>query len=502
MASSGEASNSTSLCYFGRYLQDKIPLNDIACDENVAPFLELQPDLRQIILSRCCLKHIAEETDLICEMHKNALGPKYRMRVMNQCRWPSHDHKRHVKNTKLLTSPFVKEFEMKQSMYLLLTHGILVPYESKVCNFCRLKFSGALLDSFDSEQFKTPESKSGLDMDADMESEVTSASMPLTQSSASGYSLPLELKQDERKATVDKLLTQNNVHVTCNAVLESNYNEVSERRKNQVKDYAGAAIASVIHSIIKNPEQDALFWQEMKDSEHVEKYLESQPPATAMLTEIILAYNCAASFQARVQIISCIVNIYSLKFLLKFNKKEKDMVINDDSESENEEDENEADCAKLAMPTNIFWSPTYTKHIHRESKLHYNEFDHAFAPVVKKQSYKWRIDHETVSIIMDFVMSPINTQNMAYGVINIKDETGKITPIARVIRYHNKSDMVNLIKSHLRDIGMPVPSSSFIFKLLGYMPAGKSLDIFGIYFKSFLSNLKHFEFLDGIFAII
>ena len=74
---------------------------------------------------------------------------------------------------------------------------------------------------------------------------------------------------------------------------------------------------------------------------------------------------------------------------------------------------------------------------------------------------------------MEFVSDPLNTQQVAWGTLRTRDAYGKLTRVARVIRLHQKSILVNLIQKYLKEVkGFDkIPSRSSIFRILSRMPA-------------------------------
>ena len=61
---------------------------------------------------------------------------------------------------------------------------------------------------------------------------------------------------------------------------------------------------------------------------------------------------------------------------------------------------------------------------------------------------------------------------MAYGTLRIKHpQTGQFNQIARIIRLHSKSELVQQLEKYLEEKGQTVPSKATLFKLLSCMPA-------------------------------
>ena len=65
--------------------------------------------------------------------------------------------------------------------------------------------------------------------------------------------------------------------------------------------------------------------------------------------------------------------------------------------------------------------------------------------------------------------------------MNISDPiTKEKTTVSKVIALHNKKQMISLLKSHLRDLKLPVPSDSFLQKLLRFMPMSSVREMKGV----------------------
>ena len=447
-------------CYFFELLQKyKNPLSTTICNGNFHIFDALEEIERKTILNRCLLEHLDKVGVLICDKHKICLGTKYVINHHNTCRYPNHTSKtRKVKSLRLISN--------LECRALLDKHNVFIPLESKVCRNCSTGVK-MLMDGLDLDQFKTPTSVQSLDLEED----------PSPSGSAHSNFSDLEELRDQKKiSSLNELIRLNQLHLSCNSVLESPFNTVSERRQRQVKALIGAGIASVIHTVSNVKKDDANLWQLVKDSKCVEKYLTSEAKPSALVAECIKSWNKVGSSAARISVLSLLVNHYSFATLDKFNLSP---AANPIASEEEDDDDDENDFKEPNLSTDLIldrWNPKLTKYRWHESKLHYHEFDYALAPVAKRQNFKWNIDKEVISAIIEFTQSPANTQNVAYGTIDVIDPTsGLKTTMAKVIRLHMAKEMGQLIKCPLRDCNLSVPSDTFIYKMLQLMPAGKLL---------------------------
>ena len=128
---------------------------------------------------------------------------------------------------------------------------------------------------------------------------------------------------------------------------------------------------------------------------------------------------------------------------------------------------------------------------------HRLRYGYGNAPVQKEKNFKWYYDVNVLTAIYDYVVSPLNTMRNSYGVFNIKQESGLKATIGRVIRQQNNSDLVKNIMAHLRGLGLPVPSASFIFKFLTYLPAASTKEMRGVN-NTQEDAMRAFQTLDDI----
>ena len=260
----GPSSQTHKRCFFGRHLAraDTALTEFYDCDGVHTNFLTLDLDLREIIMARCCVKHVQEDTT-ICSIHQKVLGPRYyeTLSANKKCLWPSHNPlKRNAKGL-IYAFPESKGDIRKQSFYLFSTQGLLVPFQSKICPACK-KVCTSHMSSFVEEKVETPGSS--------RRSTLGFGSPPSTvvgsQGSSKSYVLPDDEKRKSMRNAVDDLLAINKIKIAEVSHLkeENTFEGVSEERKRQLKDYAGAAVASVIQTFVKKDE-DGLFWKELKD---------------------------------------------------------------------------------------------------------------------------------------------------------------------------------------------------------------------------------------------
>ena len=153
------------------------------------------------------------------------------------------------------------------------------------------------------------------------------------------------------------------------------------------------------------------------ESECMSSVLSSPPPPDKLMEEIIIAYNNAGTFARRIQVLSLIATKYSFKYLKQFNSKSatSQETCAKAAELDGDGDDDSGD-APAAFAKSCFFNPPLSYHIYRQARLHYNDNGHGLSPVVRGASYVWRIPIEVVDTIIDFVSSPLNTQNVSFVV--------------------------------------------------------------------------------------
>ena len=231
---------------------------------------------------------------------------------------------------------------------------------------------------------------------------------------------------------VDNLLAANKIKVATDSHLkeENKYEAVGERRQRQLKEYAGAAVASVIQTFVKEDE-DGLFWKDLKNSNYVEKYLHSEAPPPEYLKEIILTNNNVGNYQRRVEYFSTVLDIPgitpNLLLCLNFNANE-----GDDSDDESDKIKISAlmEAVKKLLPEGLYCNPAITRHILNEAIRHRKRHGYGGAPCIKVKSPKWCFEMDYLMEIFNFITSSMNTQRNSFGVHNIVDEKGEKSPIA------------------------------------------------------------------------
>ena len=126
----------------------------------------------------------------------------------------------------------------------------------------------------------------------------------------------------------------------------------------------------------------------------------------------------------------------------------------------------------------LHWDPELKKYMYHLARLHYAEYGHAMGDIVRKQTFKWSFSPELIMAITGFVID--STHNVAFGTYSIKDQHGKKTVIARVIREMNDSELTRQIQSFLQDQAFEIPDERTIKRILENMPAASQKALSGI----------------------
>ena len=104
-----------------------------------------------------------------------------------------------------------------------------------------------------------------------------------------------------------------------------------------------------------------------------------------------------------------------------------------------------------------------------------------FGELEKQNRVTWKLDDLTVQMVFDFYTSSRAIQKVAFGVVKRKDHKGNLMTMPRVIRLHNKTDLVTLCISYFNDLGVKPPSPSTLYHYLAEaFPAGNSKQMRGI----------------------
>ena len=153
-------------------------------------------------------------------------------------------------------------------------------------------------------------------------------------------------------------------------------------------------------------------------SRAVEKFLMNDPKPDGILIEIVLSYNGCGSYNHRIQVLSIIATKFSFSTLAKLNpdyvhqgRRGRHSEIGVSTENAMED----VECVH-EVPDDVTFNPPITKHIFQRARYHYFAFEHGNAPVVRPQSYTWRIRPEVINAIIEYV-----TGNFHYVIYRVID---------------------------------------------------------------------------------
>ena len=152
------------------------------------------------------------------------------------------------------------------------------------------------------------------------------------------------------------------------------------------------------------------------ESNCMSKVLNSPVLLDRLLKEVVLAYNNAGTFAKRIQILSLVATKLSFQFLKSLNSKDaSSQDIGEKAAKEDDADDADEDFHgdQVAWANQCFFNPPVSYHIYRKARLHYNDNGHGLSPVVRARSYIWKVPLPVVDAIIDFVSSPLNTQNVS-----------------------------------------------------------------------------------------
>ena len=280
------------------------------------------------------------------------------------------------------------------------------------------------------------------------------------------------------------------------------------------RELAASGIGAVLHTISNKSDPDGALWRMIVDTECMSYALSSPAPPDKLIQEIVIAYNNAGTYAKRIQVLSLIATKKSFKYLNQFNSKSASSKETGAKIAELDcdgDDDNAVDVPAI-IPRNCFFNPPLSYHIYRLARLHHKDNGHGLSPVDRGRSFAWQIPLEVVDTIIDFVSSPLNTQNVsldicsnliaildfvnvfqvAYGTLRIKDpRSKKFQRIARIIRLHTKTELVKQLEKYLKEKKFAVPSRATLFKILSKMPAAtikvnskEKLNIISAFFHS------------------
>ena len=474
----------------GSYLSGK---GKIDCSRSGTTLDKLELSDVATLLQRCG-RQLSDFNDFdynICDNHKKLLLDTFQFadRYRQYCLWP--DHPKGARNAKDLQTA-----ELQDVLDFKKYEGKLIPYGGKICMSCRKNKTNKLRAKINSQKESLDAQYAELRNQSFEENEDVGPSPARSASSDASWQLDLKNKLQEMRLHLNRLNILNRIkEVKIKDTLSKKIESVSERRQLEIMRNAGASIASVLHTVYAFKREDDTFddgnlWKMIKESKVVDNFLDNAPPISSLLTEIIKSCNSSADPRLRIQILSLIVNEVPYSFIANNCNptwyKDKSSVSREEKEDEEAEAEakeevknmdpeeaNKLLVLDIQIPDDLKFTFPVTRHMWRRAKVHYKQHKHALAPVPKTKITRWHWDLETVRAVVDFVSDPLNTQQVAYGTLRTRDETGKLTHVARVIRLHQKSVLVGLIQKYLKEVRQfqKIPSRSSIYRLLSRMPS-------------------------------
>ena len=442
-------------------------------------------DERRKIKWRCCDPDLHFENAKICQNHKDLLGKRF-TKITKTCFWPTH------KKTWGTVRP--QRVEREESFYFYEKYGIFLPFMSKVCKFCMEEFNLKLTEkNFDKDDYPTPKSVVGLDlgqrdepMPIDDDDYVPDAGDIIHDPDDNGDTVQeMDSETDcSKPEALLNLLKSTNIQLEPQFMrgLKKSYGRSGNTKQWQVQKLISAGFASVLHSVTPVKADDTQMYKDVLESNYVEKFLIGKPMPSEDLVASIREYNHAPTDSARLQIYSRLAVRFGFKKLSKYNSPLGHQTDYDDIDELGDEEETET----LDYDPNdigVCWCPMITKHFHQKAIKHFYKNNYSTAPVVEKEVCRWRVMESVVEEITTFVMDHC-TESLAYGVRDVTINTPegpKKVPVVKTYRRQNDEDLAKMIIAHLKDKDLPIPSKSYIKKLLREaMPAEKTKEVCGV----------------------
>ena len=115
------------------------------------------------------------------------------------------------------------------------------------------------------------------------------------------------------------------------------------------------------------------------------------------------------------------------------------------------------------------------------ARTHVARTEQILARILKEDRITWKLTDLQVQMIFDFFTSARAIQKVAFGVIKKKDHLGQVMTMPKVIRLHNKTDLVTLCIAHFNELGVKAPSPTTLYHYLAEaFPAGSAKMMRGI----------------------
>ena len=216
-----------------------------------------------------------------------------------------------------------------EARYLFQEFRWFIPVSSKVCWGCCTDFQIiSKLKNISLEEYTTPNYKpvtlAFAQASGDFVSECTPSAPPpeddnlsecsgsdsTTSTASKDWVLTSPHLSSYKKEALDRLLFLNEAKPSVPSVLNETWDSTTPVRQWQVKDYASAGIASVIHTVTQKVDDDMKIWNIVKEERRVEKYLKSSVTPSNFMKEMIRAWSAAGSPSERYQIGSLLVMQY------------------------------------------------------------------------------------------------------------------------------------------------------------------------------------------------
>ena len=323
---------------------------------------------------------------------------------------------------------------------------------------------------------------------------------------------------DERIAIINRLLEENNIPQRFRTFMTKRFSSYKYRGMRHWLKLVGSTVAAVLHSVLKDESDDMDLWTTLVDSKFVERNLHGCITPSRLIEEVIVAYNHATNRREKIRLLSLVSSQFSFEYLSLFNqpKAKKGAAISkpkkpdtDDSDSDeyskteffdieiNEEEEVcltekddrnqeeklffDEDLGKVIDQEVIAqWDPPIPKNLYYEAKRHYIGHGFAFAPLQATVARRQRLDPAMVDVLEEFLTSNEIIQDTAYGTKQVKDASGEVHTIAKIIRTMTASELVKVATHFLIENGFKPPSRSTLFKIIHGLPASSKKSLKGI----------------------
>ena len=339
----------------------------------------------------------------VCKEHELLLSLDFHEKVarMRSCLWPSHGPS--MRKARCNKSITMYEITIEMSKKMLdagkkSKTNYFLPYGGLLC------FEHKILADNIIKAASLPETPEKEDDRMEVDEQTSSSSNSSIHSEFQMTEDEEEEKDEEseknlpalKKEAFDKLLSLYEFQPPLLNKNQTQFDILSRNTKYKVLKTLGMGIHCLLDNI-SGANDYIQIWSAAKNSSLIERMVLPAPAITdVLLEEAMHAYSCEPTRQGRRQILSMVVPHYSRSFLLSLNKNGSTNV---SDEYELSDPEGEEQSELIALRRQRHWNPPLTEYAIRMAKLHFLEYERAFAPVVYTPKHNWHISDEQFEAI-------------------------------------------------------------------------------------------------------